>query len=247
MDLTDTVEPKSDQMNADDLLSGPRTFTITEVRRASSVEQPVDVYLAEFPKGRPFRPSKSMRRVMIAGWGKEAAVYAGRRLTLYRDPEIKFAGEAVGGVRISHMSHIEKRLTLALTVTRGKRSPYVVDPLPNDAPTSPPVDESTVARLAELRAEWKEGGLSQERVEEIRAEVEALEQQKGQSEPSLPTSPDDDAVWQQILDEAGRQGLSRDEVRELFPVEMSGAIVQDATSEELRAFLAKLQAMGAQA
>jgi hypothetical protein len=59
MDLTETTIPKSDQMNADDLDSGPRTFTITEVRRASSPEQPIDVVLAEFPECRPFKPSKS--------------------------------------------------------------------------------------------------------------------------------------------------------------------------------------------
>jgi hypothetical protein len=33
------------------------------------------------------------------------------------------------------MSHIDTRLTLALTVTRGRRAPFTVDPLP-DAPTT---------------------------------------------------------------------------------------------------------------
>ena len=32
MDLTDTIIPRSDQVNAEDLLSGPRTVTITEVQ-----------------------------------------------------------------------------------------------------------------------------------------------------------------------------------------------------------------------
>ena len=123
LDLSDTIEPRSDQMNADDLMSGPRTFTITEVRKAASPEQPVDVYLAEFPQGRPFKPSKSMRRVMVIAWGPDAASYAGHRLTLYRDPEVKFGKDKVGGVRISHMSHLPGRLTISLTVTRGKRAP----------------------------------------------------------------------------------------------------------------------------
>jgi hypothetical protein len=38
----------------------------------------------------------------------------------------------VGGIRVSHLSHIDKPLTIALTVTRGKRAPYVVQPLPAD-------------------------------------------------------------------------------------------------------------------
>ena len=173
MDLTDTIAPKSDQMNADDLISGPRTFTIAEVRKGASDEQPVDVVLAEFPKGRPFKPSKSMRRVMVAAWGKDADAYVGRRLTLYRDPDITFGKERVGGIRISHMSHIGKRLNMALTITRGRRAPFVVEPLPDEAPTSAPVDEETVARLADLRAEWKTADA--ERKKAIEAEVATLQ------------------------------------------------------------------------
>lgn len=172
IDLTDSIAPKSDQMNADDLMSGPRTFTIAEVRKSNNAEQPVDVYLAEFPKGRPFKPSKSMRRVMVAAWGKDAEAYVGRRLTLYRDPSIRFGKDEVGGVRISHLSHIDKRLTIALTVTRGKRAPYAVEPLPESAPASPPVDEATVAALAELRAEWRTADPERRKV--IEAEVAAL-------------------------------------------------------------------------
>lgn len=127
MDLTDSIAPNSDQLNADDLMAGPRTVTITEVR-AGSDEQPVDIHLAEFP-GRPWRPSKSMRRVLVAAWGKQSAPYIGRRVTLYRDPEVTFGRDKVGGIKISHLSDIPKQLKVALTVTRGKRAPHVVDVL----------------------------------------------------------------------------------------------------------------------
>lgn len=150
MDMTDTIVPKSDQLNADDLMSGPRTFTISEVRKSGSAEQPVDVYLAEFPERRPFKPSKSMRRVMVELWGKEASAYVGRRLTLYRDPDVMFGRDRVGGVRIGAMSHIETRATVTLTVTRGKRAPYVVEPLPDSAPTSPAVSAETLAGLGAM-------------------------------------------------------------------------------------------------
>jgi hypothetical protein len=135
MDLTDTIAPKSDQLNADDLLTGPRTFTVREVRKGASAEQPVDIELAEFP-GRPFKPSKTVRRILVAAWGAEANAYVGRRMTLYRDPAVRFGGSEVGGIRVSHLSDISKPLTLALTVTRGKRAPYVVKPLA-DAPPAP--------------------------------------------------------------------------------------------------------------
>ena len=127
MDMTQSIAPKSDQLNADDLMAGPVTVTIAEVK-AGSAEQPVDVVLVEFP-GRAYRPSKSMRRVMVASWGKEAGAYTGHRLTLYRNPETTFGREKTGGIEISHLSHIDKALTVALTATRGKRKNFTVQPL----------------------------------------------------------------------------------------------------------------------
>lgn len=127
MDMTASIAPRSDQLNSDDLLTGPVTVTVTEVR-AGNPEQPVEVHLAEFP-GRPYKPSKSMRRVMVQAWGAEASAYAGRRLTLFRNPEITFGRDKVGGIEISHMSHLAKRLTVSLMVTRGKRKPFSVEPL----------------------------------------------------------------------------------------------------------------------
>jgi len=148
-DLTEILAPKSDQANADDFVSGPRTFTITDVRQTGSPEQPVAVYLAEFPDGRPFKPSKSMARVMTEGWGNKVSVWVGKRMTLYRDPNVKFGKDKVGGIRISHMSGLPggKRLEIPLTVTRGKRAPYVVEPLPDNAPSTPSVSDDTLADL----------------------------------------------------------------------------------------------------
>lgn len=127
MDMTESIAPKSDQLNADDLIGGPVTVTVREVT-AGNPEQPVNVALEEFP-GRAYRPSKSMRRVMVLAWGPEASAYAGRRLTLYRNPEITFGKDKVGGIEISHLSHLPKPLTIALTATRGKRKSFTVQPL----------------------------------------------------------------------------------------------------------------------
>lgn len=132
MDLTETIAPKSDQLNADDLIAGAVTVTIADVTRGNA-EQPVDVQLVEFP-GRAYRPSKSMRRVMVFAWGPDTTTYGGRRLTLYRNPEITFGREKVGGIEISHLSDIPKPLTVALTATRGKRKNFTVQPLADAAP-----------------------------------------------------------------------------------------------------------------
>ena len=127
MDITATTAPKSDQQNYDDFVGGPKTVTVSEVK-AGSAEQPVEIHLLEFP-GRPFKPSKSMRRVLVACWGPEASAYVGRRLTLFGDGSVKFGGATVGGIRIAALSDIPKAQVISLTVTRGKRAPFTVQPL----------------------------------------------------------------------------------------------------------------------
>ena len=133
MDMSKTIAPKSDQLNADDLITGPRDITITGVRGMSEKDQPVAVDF-EGDNGKPFKPCKSMRRVMVHCWGVDAKAYAGRSMRLYLDPKVKFGGIAVGGIRISHMSHIDKRHTMALTSSKARRSPYSVEPMQIEEP-----------------------------------------------------------------------------------------------------------------
>lgn len=132
--MTKLIEPRSDQLNAEDLLTGPRTFTITDVREGASAEQRVRIFLAEGPEGRPWCPNVSMCRLMVLGWGPESDAWHGKRVTLYRDPDVRFGKDTPGGIRISHMSGLRKAITAQLTVTRGKRGAYRVEPLPDDAP-----------------------------------------------------------------------------------------------------------------
>jgi len=127
MDLTPSLVPNSAQVNADDLIAGPITVTISEVSKGNA-EQPFFFNLVEFPD-RSYRPSKSMRRIIVQCWGPEATTYAGRKLTLYRNPDITFGKDRVGGIEISHASHIAGPVTLALTVSRGKRKDFTVKPL----------------------------------------------------------------------------------------------------------------------
>lgn len=145
MGIADTIAPKSDQMNADDVLAGPRTFTITAVRVVGG-EQPVEVVLAEFPADRPWKPSKGMRRVLVALWGDDEQTYVGKRLTLFNDPDVTFGPDKTGGIRISHASHIAGRKTMPLTMKKGSRKPFTVDKLPDVAPARPAGDPN-VARL----------------------------------------------------------------------------------------------------
>jgi len=160
MDLTQSILAKSDQLNADDLLSGPRTFTVTEVRRGDD-DQPVSIVLAEFPANRPFKPSKTVVRILAYAWGKETDNWPeSPRMTLYRDDKVKWAGQEIGGIRISHLSHIDKRIKVALAESKGKKSLHMIDPLPADAPVSPAVSPDT---LAELTATFERKGISEDK------------------------------------------------------------------------------------
>jgi hypothetical protein len=155
MDMSSVIVPKSDQINADDLISGPMTVTIRDVKITGGTEQPVSIALAGTDKF--YRPCKSMSRVLVANWGPDAKAYIGRSLTLYRDPTVKWGGMEVGGIRISHMSHIEAPVTLALTATRANRKPFTVRPLTQapEQPVNPEPVTDPRARAEKWLADYK--------------------------------------------------------------------------------------------
>ena len=169
MDMSDSLVAKSDQLNALDLAE-PRTFTIEKVTKGSA-EQPFDFHLVELP-GRPYRPSLGMRRIIAKGWGAKniQAVYPGRRLTLFCEPTVIWAGVPVGGIRVSHMSDVGDGFTHPLALSKQKRIEWRVDPLP-DAPA--PVPEPSAEEVAAstdveaLKALWRASG------PERRAQIEA--------------------------------------------------------------------------
>jgi hypothetical protein len=140
LDMTESLAPKSDQLDAIDLVSGPRTFTIEKVSRHNT-EQPFNFHLAEFD--RVWRPGKSMRRVIAAAWGVDASKYSGQRVTLFCDPSVQFGNDVTGGTRISHMTGIDKPLKVPLLVKRGKSALFTVQPL-KEAPK--PAQPTTPAR-----------------------------------------------------------------------------------------------------
>ena len=117
--LSDTIIAKSDQLNGDDLIAGPVTVTVRGVKRGSD-DQPV---VMEIDGGhQPYKPCKSMRRVLIAAWGDDGRAWVGRSMTLYCDPEVMYGGVKVGGIRISHLSHIDApELSVSMNVKKGRK------------------------------------------------------------------------------------------------------------------------------
>jgi len=127
-DLTQTIAVKGDQLNAVDLITGPRTFTITKVVQVQNDQQPIRIHLAEWPQ--PWTPCKTMRRLMCLFWETgDGDVFVGRKLTLWRNPDVMYGGKKDGGIEISHASHITKQFRAVLPYGRNVRREFVVDPI----------------------------------------------------------------------------------------------------------------------
>lgn len=172
MDITSMLVGKSDQLDNTDLIAGPRDFTITGVS-GGSAEQPLNIALAEFD--RPWRPGLTMRRLLAAIWGPDASVYVGRKVRLYRDPDVRFGAEKPGGTRLSHASHLDKRVTVTLPTSKGKFGAFTVEPLPTSAParTTPQPDVATITDRDVLKDLWRTA--DQQTRAAIKARVDELD------------------------------------------------------------------------
>jgi len=126
-DISNTILAKSDQLNADDLISAPRRIKVTSVIQGNA-DNPVIVHY-EGDTGRPFKPCKTVRRILAAAWGVDADNWVNKEVVLYCDPSVVYAGKEVGGIRIKALSDIPKRMIISLAKTRGKKLEHVIDVL----------------------------------------------------------------------------------------------------------------------
>jgi hypothetical protein len=166
-DLRVTIEKKTDQLNFEDFLGGiTRTITIAGVKRGTK-EQQYDIAIEG--DSRVWRPSVTVLKLLVQAWGDDAKEWVGRRATLYGDPTVTFGGDVVGGIRVSHLSHIDKAVVANLTVTRGKRATHTVQPLVEAASPAEPTAEEVAAETKPdvLRSWWKPSRA------ERRAQIEA--------------------------------------------------------------------------
>lgn len=181
-DVSKAIQAKSDQLNADDLISGPITIRIRDVDVKSTTEQPVSVFY-DGDDGKPWKPCKTATRCLAAIWGPNATKWTGMHCTIYNDPTVTWAGAAVGGIRVSHMEGIDKPRTLNLAKTRGKKGIVTIQPL--SIKDDPQEDIDTDAILSEARevankgrdsfnSWWKDNPDKREIVKPIMEELKKL-------------------------------------------------------------------------
>lgn len=128
--LSDTVTSNSQQLNADDLISAYKIITVTGIKRSTSKQQPLSIDYYGMQPNRPFKPCLTMRKILFAEWGTDGRQWVGKSMKLYRDSEVKFGTEKTGGIRISHLSDIDKQAVHNLLVSKMKRQEFVINKLP---------------------------------------------------------------------------------------------------------------------
>jgi len=214
IDIAALTVGKAEQLTADALLGGPLDITITGLKPGPTPEQPLSIY---YEGSRlPYVPCLSMRRVLLGIWGQKLVEWKGRRIRLFRDAGVSYGGQRVAGIRISHISHIEREEEWPLTLGRGKKIAYKVKPLPppHTEGTSPlGDDQATTARQIKGSATLPVEHLRKEGLESAQKGSEELRKfwaWLGKEERSA-LKPDLDKDWKAIAEKADATAEARKE------------------------------------
>ena len=148
IDLSGTLETKSDQLNAVDLLPGPITVQVVSVKKVEDKKQPTHIEITGGYK--TYKPCLGMRRILAAAWGLDGSVYVGRSMTLYRDPDIEYSNQATGGIRIAALSDMPKPLDIRLIESKRLPKNYKVEVIGKQT-TKPPESKAKTQEIDDLR------------------------------------------------------------------------------------------------
>lgn len=147
-DMKKFIAAKSDQLNSDDLIGSNMIIRITKVRVTETGQQDCTIWFEGIGEKKPWKPAKTMGRVLVAAWGENPQNYVGKYVEITRDAEVIFGGAKVGGIRIVALSDIADDFEIALTISRGFKKPVKIKKL-----------RSTPPPLPEIPAELKTAGL----------------------------------------------------------------------------------------
>lgn len=151
--LQRATQAKSDQLNSCDIMGGSLVSKIVDVK-AGNADQPVAIVIDSWPQ--PWKPSKTSLRVLCACWGNDPSQWIGRYAVLYNDETVTWGGEAIGGIRASHLSHIDGTKKVAVNIKKGKKGVQTVEPYypqETQAPIEPTYwpDEAFEKQVAKVR------------------------------------------------------------------------------------------------
>jgi len=160
-DVGFAMEAKSDQLNALDIAGYEPVIRIRAVN-VNQGDQPVAIYY-DGDNNRPWKPSKGMIRILAAAWGRDSDAWVGKSVQIYCDPDVIYAGQKVGGIRIRALSDIDERgMTFTITINRKKREPYPVAWLDTQRPAYP--DDKFQAGLPKMIEAMRSGKMTLDQV-----------------------------------------------------------------------------------
>ncbi len=129
LDLSGTIKGKSDQLNADDFISGDKLVQVEGVNLTKDPQQPVQIYYYGC-EGKPFKPCLTVRRILIKLWGIDGSQWPNKWMNLYVDHTVSFGKQKnIGGIRVNAVSHIPSAATISLSIRRGVKQHFVVQPI----------------------------------------------------------------------------------------------------------------------
>lgn len=173
MDITEALAPKSDQLDAIELVE-PRTFTIDTGSRLGVRDGRAVVEIRLVGLDRVWRPSKGMLDVLADCWGKDGSKWVGHHVRVYNDREVMFGKEKRGGTRISHLSHIDGPRDVMIRASgAGRTQTWHVEPLPDwlTELTNAGNDLATIGALGQAATQ---AGAPAEVVQQIREKFNAV-------------------------------------------------------------------------
>lgn len=136
LNIAPFIEAESDRIVGDDLIAGPRTFTVSKVSGVIDEKKKKRLVLQLDGANKPFIPCKGMARLLGHFWGADAAKWVGRVLTLYRDPDVRFGADTTGGVRVCAVSDIDRTEKVPIRTSQKSVKTYEVKPV--EAPKPQP-------------------------------------------------------------------------------------------------------------
>jgi len=159
IDVSDACIAKSDQLNAADLLGCPVIVEICSVRsstgQADKEKQPYEVVISGGLK--PWRPCKTMLRLLSFLWGRDASRWVGHWVRLWDDEAVTFGKASTGGIRISG-ADIPEQVTVTLPTGRQKYTTFIIDPIQPQVPTLEAILSAAGMTGAELDAQRATAG-----------------------------------------------------------------------------------------
>ena len=190
-DISATLEAKSDQLNAVDIMGAEPIIRVRDVKVKKSPDQPVEIFF-DGDNNRPWKPSKGMRRILAAAWGRDSDQWIGRYAQLYFEKTVVYAGKEVGGIRVKALSDIPQQgITCALTISRTNRQPYHV-PLLVVQTTEYPADRFAKA-LPAMSAKMQSGEMTlQQVIAQCQKTGQLTPDQLAQLETAAPVEIDED-------------------------------------------------------